>query len=215
MRDEEAGGNRALPLRRRRRADALRKLHTSRFDVFVGIGFSNLVMFAIIAATAATLGSKGHVDVASADEAARALRPVAGRFASSLFALGFIGSGMLAIPVLAGAGAAGLAGLTGKRAGFSNKIREAPVFYGLVGAGTIAGMIFSLVGADPIKLLVFVAVVNGVAAAPFLLIVMLVSGDREIMGRYVNKRLSATLGWLTFAVMAVAALTLVFTAAGG
>jgi Mn2+/Fe2+ NRAMP family transporter len=172
-------------------------------------------MFAVIAATAATLGAKGQVDVGSADQAAKALRPVAGRFASSLFALGFIGSGMLAIPVLAGAGAAGLAGLTGKRAGFSNKIREAPVFYGLVAGGTVGGMIFSMVGADPIRLLVFVAVVNGIAAAPFLLIIMLVSGDRRIMGRYVNKGLASTLGWLTFAVMTLAAITLVITSGGG
>jgi NRAMP (natural resistance-associated macrophage protein)-like metal ion transporter len=213
MRAENIGGRKAVPLRRR--PDASKKLQTSRFDVFFGIGFSNLVMFAIIAATAATLGAKGHVDVGSADQAAEALRPVAGRFASTLFALGFIGSGMLAIPVLAGAGAAGLAGLTGKRAGFSNKIHEAPVFYGLVAAGTIGGMIFSMVGADPIKLLVFVAVINGVAAAPFLLIVMLVSGDRQIMGEYVNKRLATMLGWLTFAVMALAAITLVITGSGG
>ncbi|MEA3186026.1 MAG: hypothetical protein QOJ74_2503 [Ilumatobacteraceae bacterium] len=215
MRAEKIGGRAAVPLPRRRRTDASNKLQTSRFDVFFGIGFSNLVMFAVIAATAATLGAKGQVDVGSADQAAKALRPVAGRFASSLFALGFIGSGMLAIPVLAGAGAAGLAGLTGKRAGFSNKIREAPVFYGLVAGGTVGGMIFSMVGADPIRLLVFVAVVNGIAAAPFLLIIMLVSGDRRIMGRYVNKGLASTLGWLTFAVMTLAAITLVITSGGG
>ena len=114
MREEKLGGRRPVPLSRRRRAEAENKQQTSRFDVFFGIGFSNLVMFAIIAATAATLGAKGHVDVGSADQAARALRPVAGRFASSLFALGFIGSGMLAIPVLAGARAQ--QGLPGSRA---------------------------------------------------------------------------------------------------
>lgn len=215
MRNEPLGGSRAMPLRRRRRSQAEYKLRTSRFDVFFGMGFSNLVMFAIIAATAATLGTKGQVDIGSADQAAEALRPVAGRFASSLFALGFIGSGMLAIPVLAGAGAAGFAGLTGKPAGFSNKIRQAPVFYGIVAAGTVAGMIFSLTGANPIKLLVFVAVVNGVAAAPFLLIVMLVSGNRAIMGAYTNNKLATVLGWLTFAIMASAAIALVFTSGGG
>ena len=110
---------------------------------------------------------------------------------------------------------AAIESVTGKRTGLSNKIREAPVFYGLVGAGTVAGMIFSLVGANPIKLLVFVAVVNGIAAAPFLLIVMLVSNSRAIMGEYVNKRLARTLGWLTFAVMAAGAVALVFTSAGG
>jgi len=215
MRDEKIGGNQAIALRRRGRDAADYKLRTSRFDVFFGMGFSNLVMFAIIASTAATLGAKGHVDIGSADQAAEALRPIAGRFASTLFALGFIGSGMLAIPVLAGAGAAGFSGLTGKRTGFSNKIREAPLFYGLVAAGTIAGMTFSLVGANPIKLLVFVAVVNGIVAVPFLLIVMLVSGNPEIMGSYVNKKLAATLGWLTLAVMALGAIALIFTSSGG
>ncbi len=215
MRDETTGGSQVVPLRRRGRAAAKHKLQTSRFDVFFGMGFSNLVMFAIIASTAATLGAKGHLDIGSADQAAEALRPVAGRFASYLFALGFIGSGMLAIPVLAGAGAAGFAGLTGKAAGFSNKIREAGVFYGLVAAGTIAGMIFSLVGANPIKLLVFVAVVNGIAAAPFLLIVMLVSGNRTIMGNYTNKKLATTLGWTTFTIMAIAAIALILTSSSG
>jgi Mn2+/Fe2+ NRAMP family transporter len=132
-----------------------------------------------------------------------------------LFAIGFIGSGMLAIPVLAGAGAGGFAGLTGKSVGFSKKPREAPVFYALVVAGTVAGMMLSLIGANPIKLLVFVSVVNGLAAAPFVLIVMLVSGNRAIMGTYVNRRLSSTFGWLTFVVMSTGAIALVVSATRG
>jgi Mn2+/Fe2+ NRAMP family transporter len=214
MRDEDLGGDAAVPLRFRRRSDTRTKLHLSRFDVFFGMGFSNLVMFAIIAATAATIGAHGSHDVASAAQAATALRPVAGRLASVLFALGFIGSGMLAVPVLAGAGAAGMSGLLGRPTGFSNNIREAPMFYGLVLAGTIAGTAFSVAGLDPIKLLVFVAVVNGIAAAPFLMVVMLVSSDRAIMGEQANRRLSTTLGWLTFAVMAGAAVALAVTSRG-
>ena len=211
MREEDIGGSSAVPLRWRRRSAAASKLRLSRFDVFFGMGFSNFVMFAVIAGTAATLGAHGPADINSAAEAATALRPVAGHLASILFALGFIGSGMLAIPVLAGAGAAGLSGLLGKPTGFSNNIRQAPVFYGLVIAGTVAGTAFSAAGIDPIKLLVLVAVVNGVAAAPFLLIVMLVSGNRTIMGEQTNRRLSATLGWLTFTIMASAAITLALT----
>jgi NRAMP (natural resistance-associated macrophage protein)-like metal ion transporter len=211
MRDEDIGGPRAVPLRWRARSAARSKQRLSRFDVFFGMGFSNFVMFAIIAATAATLGAHGPVDIGTAAEAANALRPVAGRLASTLFALGFIGSGMLAVPVLAGAGASGISGLLGKPTGFSNSIRQAPVFYLLVIAGTVAGTAFSATGIDPIKLLVLVAVINGVAAAPFLLIVMLVSGTRAIMGDQTNRRLATVLGWATFAVMASAAIALAIT----
>jgi Mn2+/Fe2+ NRAMP family transporter len=215
MLEEPAGGDHAQPLRRRSRRDARRKLSTSRFDVVSGMAFSNVVMFAVIVATAATLGAHGHhPSIGSADQAASALRPVAGRFASTIFALGFIGSGMLAIPVLAGAGSAGMAGLLGKPAGFSNSIRKAPVFYGLVAVGTIGGMVLSLLGFDPIRLLVFVAVVNGVIAAPFLLIVMLVSNNRAIMGEHVNNRTARTLGWAATALMTVAAIALFATGGG-
>jgi Mn2+/Fe2+ NRAMP family transporter len=148
------------------------------------MGFSNVVMFCIIVATATTLGSHGHhVDIGSAAQAAAALRPVAGHFASTIFALGFVGAGMLAIPVLAGAGSAGMAGLLGRSAGFSKSFTDAPVFYGLVGIGTLGGMALSLLAVNPITLLVFVAVVNGVAAAPFLVVVMLVSSNRGTHGR--------------------------------
>ncbi|MGZ7085841.1 MAG: NRAMP family divalent metal transporter [Ilumatobacteraceae bacterium] len=211
MREEDIGGASAVPLRRRLRSAAKSKLRLSRFDVFFGMAFSNFVMFAIIAATAATLGANGSVDISSAAEAATALRPVAGHLASMLFALGFIGSGMLAVPVLAGAGASGISGLLGKPTGFTNSIRQAPVFYGLVIVGTVAGTAFSAAGIDPIKLLVLVAVINGIAASPFLLIVMLVSGNRAIMGEQTNRRLSTTLGWLTFTVMAAAAVMLALT----
>jgi len=215
MREEPAGGDRPQPLRRRSRRDARRKLSTSRFDVVSGMAFSNLVMFAVIVATASTLGAHGHhPTIGSADQAAAALRPVAGRWASTIFALGFIGSGMLAIPVLAGAGSAGMAGLLGKNAGFSNSIRKAPVFYGLVMVGTIGGMMLSLLGLDPIRLLVIVAIVNGVAAAPFLLLVMLVSNSRTIMRDQVNNRVARILGWSATLLMAAAAVALFATGGG-
>jgi Mn2+/Fe2+ NRAMP family transporter len=213
MREEDAGGARPLPLRRRSRIDADGKQSRSRFDVFAGMAFSNVVMFAIIVATAVTLTPKSghHLTISSPAQVAAALRPVAGRFASVIFALGFIGSGMLAIPVLAGAGSAGMAGLLGKRTGFSNSPRRAPVFYGLCAAGTVGGMALSLLSVNPIKLLVFVAVVNGVAAAPFIIVTMFVSSDRTIMGEYANGRAAKLLGWITAALMAVAAIALFAT----
>ena len=124
-------------------------------------------MFAIIIATAQTLHAHGKTSIQSAAQAAEALKPFAGPFASAIFALGFIGSGLLAIPVLAGAGSVGMAGLLGKKWGFERSVRKAPVFYGLVALGTVGGAALSLLHVNPIKLLILVAVINGVAAAPF------------------------------------------------
>src|SRR5450755_1685018 len=175
------------------------------------MAFSNLVMFAIIVATAQTLHNHGKTSIQSAAQAAEGLKPLAGHFASALFALGFIGSGLLAIPVLAGAGSVGMAGLLGKKWGFERSVRKAPVFYGLVALGTLGGTVLSLLHVNPIKLLVFVAVINGLAATPFLIVVMRVSGSRRIMGDYVNGNAARILGWLTATIMAAAAIALFAT----
>jgi Mn2+/Fe2+ NRAMP family transporter len=168
-------------------------------------------MFAIIVATASTLAKNGTTKIDSAAQAADALRPVAGSVSTALFAIGFIGAGFLAVPVLAGSAAAGISGLVGRHWGFSRSPRQAPLFYVLVAAGTLGGAALSLVGVNPIALLVVVALVNGLAAGPFLIVVMLIAGDRELMGDYVNGRLASTLGWLTVAVMSAAAIALVIT----
>lgn len=211
MREEPEGGERPVPLKRRGPRAAGRKLRNSRVDVFGGMLLSNLVMFAIIVACASTLNGQ---PIDSAAQAAAALKPVAGPWASELFALGFIGTGMLAVPVLAGAGAAGLSGLLGKRWGFSQSVRRAPVFYTLVAVGTIGGTLLSLVDHNPIQLLVVVAVLNGIAAAPFLLLVMLISADHALMGEYRNGPVAAVLGWAAFALMAGAAITLIIQTLG-
>jgi Mn2+/Fe2+ NRAMP family transporter len=211
MREEDLGGDHPIPLRRRGRHERKSKLLMSRLDVFSGMAFSNIVMFAIITATAATVARTHHFTIASAAQAAAALRPVAGQFGSAVFALGFIGSGMLAIPVLAGSGSCAFAGLVGKGAGFSQSLRRAPLFYGLVAVGTVGGMALSLLGVNPIKLLVLVAVINGIAAAPFLIVTMLISSDRSIMGEQVNGPLARFLGWTATLVMAVAAIALFAT----
>lgn len=207
LRDEPEGGDKPVALKDRTKADARFKLRTSRGDVFTGMAFSNAVMFAIIVVTATTLHGK---TISSAADAANALKPVAGHWSSVLFALGFIGTGMLAIPVLAGSGAAGMAGLLGKRWGFSRSVRKAPVFYGLVAVGTVGGTILSLLTSNPIHLLVLVAVINGIAAAPFLFVVMLIARDRVLMGENRNGKVANSLGWLAFALMAAAALVMLF-----
>src|SRR5450759_3058991 len=211
MRDEPHGGDRVVPLKRRGARAAARKQRESRLDVFASMQFSNLVMFAIIVACAATLNGKS---IGSAAEAAAALEPVAGRWASALFALGFIGTGMLAVPVLAGSGAAGMAGLLGKHWGFSRSVRKAPVFYGLVAVGTLGGPLLRLSDTHPIQLLVVVAVINVIAAAPFLFLVMHISSDRALMGEYRNGRPAMILGWGTFALMASAAVVLIAQGVG-
>lgn len=213
MRDEPEGGSRIVPLREQGDGrKARRKQRTSRLDVFAGMTFSNLVMYAIIVATSETLHAHGKTGVTSAAQAARALQPLSGHFASLLFAVGFIGSGLLAVPVLAGAGSVGIAGLLGKRWGFSRSVRKAPVFYGLVALGTIGGTALSLVHVNPIKLLVLVALINGVAAGPFLVLVMVITGNRQLMGvEYANGKLAKTLGWATTGLMIVAAVALFST----
>jgi len=211
LRTEPEGGDEPLALTERTKDDAKYKQRTARGDVFTGMAYSNAVMFAIIVVTATTLHGK---KISSAADAANALKPVAGHWSSVLFALGFIGTGMLAIPVLAGSGAAGLAGLLGKRWGFSRSVRKAPAFYGLVGVGTVGGTILSLLSSNPIHLLVLVAVINGIAAAPFLLVVMLIARDPAVMGEYRNGKVASVLGWLAFAVMAAAALVMVAQYAG-
>lgn len=159
--------------------------------------------------TAATLHGK---TITSAAGAAAALKPVAGHSSSALFALGFIGTGMPAIPVLAGSGSAGMAGLLGKRWGFSRSIRKAPVFYGLVAVGTVGGTILTLLTSNPIHLLVIVAVINGIAAAPFP--VMLIAADHTIMGKHRNGKVATTVGWLTITLMGAAALAMLAQYAG-
>ena len=206
LRDEPQGGDEATPLGELPARQAIRKERTSRGDVFVGMTFSNVVMFAVIVSTAATIGAKGNVTITTAAQAAQALKPVAGGLSETLFALGFIGSGMLAIPVLAGAGSAGMAGLLHKEWGFSRSPREAPIFYGLVILGTLGGTLFTLTSVDPVKLLVYSALINGLLAAPFLLLVMLVSDGRTTMGDYPNGYLARILGWTTVLLMAVSAI---------
>jgi NRAMP (natural resistance-associated macrophage protein)-like metal ion transporter len=211
MRDAPEAGSLPETLAMRSRSRARLKQRTSRLDVFSGMAFSNIVMFAIIATTAETLHVHHVTNIQSAAQAASSLKPFAGGLASAVFALGFIGSGLLAVPVLAASGSVGVSGLLGKEWGFSRSIREAPLFYSLVGLGTLGGTAFSLLHVNPIKLLVFVAVINGVIAAPLLVVVLIISNSRRLMGDYVNGHVANVLGWLTFALMAVASIALFAT----
>lgn len=203
MRAEDLKGSQAPALDDRSSLGAVRKLRNSRIDVFTGMAFSALIMFAIIVATGATLGVNGKT-VQSAADAAKALEPIAGSASTYLFAAGFIGSGVLAVPVLAASGSAGMAGLLGKNWGLERSPRRAPVFYTLLGTGTLLGTLLSVFRVDPIGLLVLSAVVNGIAAGPFLIVTMLIARDAKIMGKYRNGKLASTLGWGITLIMCVA-----------
>jgi Mn2+/Fe2+ NRAMP family transporter len=203
LRSEDLGGDAAPSLNDRSEPGAQRRLITGRVDVFTGMVFSVLIMFAIMAATAATLGAH-HKAVSSAAEAATALEPIAGTYAGALFAVGFIGSGVLAVPVLAAAGASGMSALLNKNWGLEKSPRRAPLFYILLGVGMVAGTILAIVSQNPIHVLVLSAIVNGIAAGPFLIIMMIVSNNHDIMGRYRNGRLAQTMGWITAIIMCIA-----------
>jgi len=202
LRAEDLKGKDAPALSDRSRTGAKRRLRSGRLDVFTGMVFSVLIMFAIIAATAATLGAH-HKTVTSAAAAAKALEPIAGTWAGALFAIGFIGSGILAVPVLAASGSAGLSALLDKKWGLDKSPRKAPVFYLILAVGIAAGTILAIFVHNPIQLLVLSALVNGIAAGPFLVIMMLIGRDQKIMGKYRNRWLSQTLGWIATIVMCV------------
>lgn len=184
-------------------------------DVNVGMFFSNLVMFFIILATASTLFKAGKTEIQSATDAAQALRPLAGNAASLLLAIGLIGSGCLAVPILTGSAAYGIAEAFGWPHSLDAKPQRARAFYGVIAGATLIGIALNFVGINPIRALFLSAVINGVLAPPLLVIILLVANNQTIMGRHVNGRVANILGWITAGLMAVAALTLLILVALG
>jgi Mn2+/Fe2+ NRAMP family transporter len=179
------------------------------FDTIVGMFFSQAIMFFIIITTAATLHAKGITNIGTASQAAEALRPVAGNFAYLLFAIGIIGTGLLAVPILAGSSAYAVAETIGLKAGLSKKSRLAPGFYGIIAVSTLIGMLISWLRIDPIKALYYAAALNGLAAPPLMAIVILIANNKKIMGKFVNKRISNIVGWMIVTVMAIAGILLI------
>lgn len=177
-----------------------------RVDVWTGMFISNLVMFFIIAACAATLNASGITDIQTAGDAAEALRPFAGNFAFVLFALGIIGTGMLAIPVLAGSAAYAVSESFGWKFGLYRKLKEAYAFYGVIALATIVGIALNFVGLDPIKALIYSAVGNGLVAPVILFLIVSMSSRSDIMGDKKNGAVARIIGWITVVLMIVAAL---------
>ena len=179
------------------------------WDTNVGMLFSQAIMFFIIITTAATLHANGITNIATASQAAEALRPVAGDLAYLLFAVGIIGTGLLAVPILAGSSAYAVSETMGMREGLSKKTRLAPGFYGVIAASTFVGMLISWLGIDPIKALYYAAALNGLTAPPLMVLIILIANNKKIMGRHVNKRLSKILGWVIVLVMSAAGILLI------
>ena len=189
---------------------APRQMQRMKADTLAGMAVSNVVAIAIMIATAATLHAAGKTDIGSAADAAKALQPVAGPFAFALFALGIIGTGMLAVPVLAGSAAYGVAEARGWPCGLQRKPSEAPGFYAIIAISTVLGLVIDWSPLDPIKALFWSAVVNGVVAAPILAATLIAAANEKVMGRFRVKGPLLWLGWTTAAVMAGAALVMPF-----
>ena len=203
--EEEIAAGRTRLSQRRGATDA--ELDQSRRDVLIGMIFSNLVMYFIILSTAATLHKSGKTDIETAADAAQALQPLAGNAASLLFLLGVIGVGFLAVPVMTTGAAYDLAQMIGWRHSLHAKPREAPAFYGATVAFTGVGVLMNFLGFNPMQALVWAGVVQGFSTPPLLLLIVLMTSSRRIMGDKVNSLPLNILAWATTAS--------IFAASGG
>lgn len=181
------------------------ELRRIRTDTLVGMGFSHLVALFIVVATAATLHASGVRDIESAAQAAEALRPISGEFAFALFALGIIGTGLLAVPILAGSAAYAVSEAFGWTEGLDRKPREAKAFYGAITVATLGGLALNFAGIDPMKALYWAAVVNGLLAPPLMVVTMLIARNRRVMGSLAISGWLEAGGWLATGVMVLVA----------
>ncbi len=186
-----------------------RAIHVLRLDTALGMVAASATFWFIVMATGLTLHSHGIHTIATAAQAAQALQPLAGDLASFVFALGIVGTGLLAIPVLAGSAAYGIAEAFGWREGLSERVDHARGFYAVIAAATLIGLALNFLGINPIAALVYTAVINGIVAVPLLVLLLMVANNRKIMGGFTNGRLSNSIGILTTVVMFVAAIALV------
>ena len=190
-------------------AVSLKNMTQMNWDTSGGMLFSQGIMFFIIITTAVTLHAGGITHIETASQAAEALRPVAGDLAYLLFAAGIIGTGLLAVPILAGSSAYAVTETAGMKAGLGKKLGQAPGFYGVIAASTCIGMLISWLGFNPIKALYYAAALNGLAAPPLMVLVILIANNRKIMGKFVNTRICNIAAWVITLVMTIAGILLV------
>lgn len=210
--EEEKSAGRKM--RAQRRGASRFELHIATIDVTVGMLVSNLVMYFIILATALTLNANGKTDISTGADAAQALRPVAGDLAGLIFAVGMIGTGLLAVPVLAGATAYAVSETFGWRSGLDEHWRGARPFYGVIALATIVGIVIPFTGVKPIDALFFTSIVNGVAAPFLLVVIMLAARNKKVMGRQTIGPVLTVLGWTVTIAMFAALVGLALTSFG-
>jgi len=196
-----------------RRGATEAEIKHAKWDTILGMLFANIIIYFIILSTAATLYRAGKTDISSAAEAAQALQPLAGKGAGLLFALGMIGVGFLAIPVMTTGAAYDLCQTFGWKYGLHTKPKEAKEFYATIVIVTLVGAAVNFFGINPIRALVWAGIVQGVSTPPLMLLIMLITNKRKIMGRWVNSWGMNVLGWVTTAAIFAAALALLFSLA--
>ncbi len=207
--EEMHRGRPAKPLKRRKGGTS--EITRITRDTTIGMIVSNLVSYAIVLTTAATLHAQGVTNIETAADAANALRPIAGEFAFLLFATGIIGTGMLAVPVLAGSAAYAVSDLFGWRSTLEARFPEAFGFYGIISAATLIGFGLTFTSIDPIKMLVWSAVINGIIAVPIMTIMMIIVANTEAMGRFQAKSMLVVAGWTATALMGVTVVALIWS----
>jgi len=182
-----------------------------RFDTTLGMFFSNLITFFIIVTAASTLNLHNIKNIQTASDAAQALRPIAGDFAFLLFALGIVGTGMLAVPILAGSASYAISESFNWKVGLGKKFTQAHGFYGVITIATLIGLFVNFVSIKPFQMLYYTAVLNGIVAPPLMILIMLIGNNKKIMREYTNSSASNILGWIITIVMTIAAISLLLT----
>ncbi len=205
---EEMAERRKRPLRDLKRGGDS-EINRITIDTIIGMAFSNIIAFFIIVTTASTLFAHGIRDIQTSAQAAEALRPLAGPLTFYLFAMGIVGTGLLAVPVLAGSAAYAVAETFGWKATLAAKPSEAPAFYGIIAFATLVGVFIDFTPIDPIKMLFWSAVINGVVAVPMIIAIMLLVSAPSRMKRFTVPRYLAWLGWSAAVLMTVVLLALV------
>ena len=207
--EEEKSSGKTSIVKRRGASDL--ELHAEKWDTVTGMLFCNVVFYFVILAAASTLHASGHTNIGSATEAALALRPLAGNLATLLFAVGLIGSGLLAVPVLTGSSAYAVAETFGWRSGLDEKPRHARKFYAVIAVSTLIGVAIDFIGINPISALFWTAVINGLIAPPLLVVVMFISNNKKAVGHRTNGLFTNIIGWLAVLVMFAAAIGMFMT----
>jgi len=188
-----------------------KEIRKMRIDVWTGMFFSNLIMFFIVALCAATLFRNGITNINSAADAAAALKPLAGNYASLLFTIGILGTGLLGIPILAGSASYAVSESMGWREGLSYKFRQAIYFYGVIILSMVIGLVLNFVGLDPIKALIYAAVINGLVAAVILALIVTLSNRRQVMGEKVNGPWTKFFGYFATVFMVITGLITIYS----